>query len=105
MRTKRKSRPTASPLALRQAAAQFDREDYSPRFLKAPADQRRRHDRAIRLAKRKRGRPPVGGGAERIQITVERTLLAEADRLARWQQMSRSELIARGLRMALAGAA
>jgi hypothetical protein len=33
---------------------------------------------------------------------VERTLLSQADLLARRQHISRSELIARGLRLALA---
>ena len=83
-------------------SADFERPDYVPQFTKPAASEQRQHDRALRAARKKRGRPPVGNGAERIQITVERTLLAEADDLARRQQISRSELIARSLRMALA---
>lgn len=82
------------------AARLFNREDYEPKFLKPPAAEKRRHDAAVKRARR--GRPRVGAGARRIQITVERNLLAIADRRAREERISRSELIARGLRMALA---
>jgi hypothetical protein len=81
---------------------EFERPDYSPRFAKAPRAEQLRHDRAIREARKKRGRPVVGKGAERIQITVERSLLDEADTFAKQRRISRSELIARGLRMAMA---
>lgn len=47
---------------------------------------------------RKAGRPKVGKGAARVNITVERGLLTSADRLAKRKGMSRSELIAVGLR-------
>jgi len=84
------------------AAREFDQPDYQPRFGKAPVPEQRRHDRAIRQAKRRRGRPPIGKGAERIQVSLERSLLAQADDLAEREHISRSELIARGLRLALA---
>ena len=87
---------------LERTSAPFDRPNYSPRFGKAPAREQRRHDTALRRAKRRRGRPPLGSPAQRIQVTVERRLLAEADGLARRERISRSELIARGLRLALA---
>lgn len=95
------SSKSAAP-TLEAAAREFGRPDYKPRFGKAPASEQRRHDAALRQAKRKRGRPAIGAGAKRIQITVEGNLLAEADRFARHQRISRSELIARGLRLALA---
>jgi hypothetical protein len=99
----RKEKPRELTVAELEAVSRdFDRLDFSPGFRKAPAGEQSRHDRAIRQALRKRGRPPVGGGAERIQITVERTLLAQADELAKCERISRSELIARGLRLALA---
>jgi len=82
------------------AARLFDREDYDPKFLKPPVSEKRRHDAALKRARR--GRPRVGAGAKRIQITVERNLLAVADRRAHEERISRSELIARGLRLALA---
>lgn len=87
---------------LEAASREFDRPDYSPRFGKAPASQQRHHDAALRYVKRVRGHPPAGAGTRRIQITVERGLLAEADNLARRQRISRSQLIAHGLRLALA---
>jgi hypothetical protein len=59
--------------------------------------------KAWREAKRKlRGRPVVGRGAKRILVTVERGLLDDADRFAKGRQMKRSELIAVGLRLAMA---
>jgi hypothetical protein len=51
---------------------------------------------------RRRGRKKVGRGAKRILVTVERGLLADADRFAKGRQMKRSELIAAGLRLAMA---
>src|SRR5688500_7713781 len=43
------------------------------------------------------GRPRVGAGAKRVLITVERSLLADADAFAKARGMSRSEMIAKGL--------
>lgn len=54
-------------------------------------------------AKRKPGRPKVGAGSRRVQITMEQRLLGRADQFAREKGMTRSELIARSLEMALAG--
>jgi hypothetical protein len=56
-------------------------------------------------AKAARGRPRVGLGAERINVTVEKSLLKQTDNLAKKQKISRSEAIARALREWLAGAA
>lgn len=52
-----------------------------------------------RAAKRGPGRPLVGKGSARINITIERGLLAEADAIGRRENIGRSELIARGLRL------
>jgi hypothetical protein len=43
------------------------------------------------------GRPRVGKGAKRVLISVERGLLARADRFAKDNKLTRSELIARAL--------
>ncbi|HZL35312.1 MAG TPA: hypothetical protein VFC78_08380 [Tepidisphaeraceae bacterium] len=52
---------------------------------------------------RKAARPPSRGeGAARIQATMERGLLRRADAYARRHGMSRSQLIARGIREVLA---
>ena len=59
-------------------------------------------DRKAHAAARRRGRPRIGLGAEKIRVTIERGLLREADRFARSRGMSRSEMIARGLRAVLA---
>jgi hypothetical protein len=91
-----------NPAELERLAGEFDAPDYSPRFLKASPEEQRRHDAVLRRAKRRRGRPIVGKGARRIQVSLERTLLAQADELARQRRISRSELIATGLRLALA---
>ena len=53
-------------------------------------------------ARRKRGRPRVGKGAQRVLVTIERGLLGEADALARKLRISRAQVIARGLRAVLA---
>jgi hypothetical protein len=63
-------------------------------------------DRAVlRRARKKGGRPRVGEGANRVLITVERGLLRRADSYAKRKGMSRSELIARGLKSILGSAA
>jgi len=78
---------------LARATREFDLE-HEPRFLAPPAAEKRRHDTLIRKIKRRRGRPRVGEGAQRVQITMERSLLSQADRFARANGLSRSELIA-----------
>jgi hypothetical protein len=72
--------------------AQFDREFVPTKPLTAA-------DRALhRRAARRAGRPRIGKGAERFTITLERELARKADALAKRQHLSRSELIAHGLR-------
>jgi hypothetical protein len=46
----------------------------------------------------KRGRPRIGKGASKVYISMERGLLRKADAYAKTQGISRSELIARGVR-------
>ncbi len=85
---------------LARATREFDAGN-EPRFLKPPAEEKRRHDALMRKVKRRRGRPRVGAGAERVQITLEGTLLQKADQFARAKGISRSELIAEGLLLAM----
>jgi len=47
---------------------------------------------------RKRGRPRIGLGAQVICVSVEQSLLMEADRLAQALHLSRAALISKGLR-------
>jgi len=75
----------------------FDRESPVGKPLTAP--QKAQH----RRAKGRVGRPVVGKGAERVTITMERGLLRAADRFARKTKMSRSELIAKGIRVVMHG--
>lgn len=55
-------------------------------------------DRAMAVAARKGGRPRVGAGAQRINVTVERGLLRQVDALAHRIGVSRAALVAEGLR-------
>jgi hypothetical protein len=52
-------------------------------------------------AKRGRGRPRVGRGSAKVLVTLERGLLEEADDFARKNRISRSALVAKGLRAVL----
>lgn len=82
---------------LAEATAEFDREFVSDEFSAPDAqalDQWRR-------AKRKPGGPRQGQGAKVISVTLEKELLARADRLAKSKKVSRASLIARGLRAVL----
>jgi hypothetical protein len=64
------------------------------------AVQRRLHARA-----RRRGRPRKGAGAEIVSLSIEKGLLRRAEKLAKAQGLSRSDLFSRGLRVLLAVAA
>lgn len=100
-------RKTAKPYTkmttaeLREATAEFDREFVADTF--GPPNDRQATQ--LRRAKRKRGRPQTGQGAKTISVTIEKSLLAETDRLAKRLHASRSALIARGLQAVLAGEA
>jgi hypothetical protein len=60
-------------------------------------------DAFARRAKAKRGRPRVGKGAERINVTVERGLLSRADAFAKQHGYTRAQVVAKGLAAVLAG--
>ena len=78
---------------LRRATAEFDGELATDSFGEPAPEQRAQDHRA----RRKRGRPRVGLGAQTISVTIEKGLLAQADRLARKLRVHRAKLIARGL--------
>lgn len=82
---------------LRAATREFNRAGVAESFGAPTAAAKRVLRRAA-----KRGRPQVGQGAEKIRVSVERGLLAQADMVAEALHVSRSELIARGLRAVLA---
>jgi hypothetical protein len=69
-------------------------------FLKGRPLNRRERQRHAKA--RKRGRPQIGEGAEKIRVSIERGLLVKSDAYARKHGMSRSELIAKGLKAIMA---
>ncbi|MBI4586367.1 MAG: hypothetical protein HY717_20350 [Planctomycetes bacterium] len=91
---------TASELA--DATREFDKPSPPGRFRPMTARERRQWERA----KRGRGRPSKAPGqkAVRVLLTIQPTLLAEADAFARRHGLSRSDLFARGLRIVFAAA-
>jgi hypothetical protein len=77
---------------LAQATKEFDQEFISDKARPMTAPQRAREQRA-----RRRGRPRIGKGAQKIHITLERGLVKKADKVAKQRGMGRSELIAQAL--------
>ena len=61
--------------------------------------------RQWRRFKAKMGRPKIGNGAKTISLTVERTLLKQADDYAKRHHLTRAKLVAQGLRAILGSAA
>jgi hypothetical protein len=82
---------------LRAATKEFDAEMIDPPGRALTPKERAAHRRLVA----KRGRPIVGAGAERITTTIERSLLKAADEFAKRQGVSRAQLIADGLRLAM----
>jgi len=82
---------------LREATREYDKE-WTGRGL--PGKPMTAADRAVH--KRARGRPVVGKGAKIVPISIERTLLSEADAFARRRKLKRSEMVAQGLRLVMA---
>jgi hypothetical protein len=78
--------------------AEFDREFVIDTFAVPSAEHKARFERA----RRKRGRPREGEGTHIISVSVERSLLARSDKLAKDLGITRAKLIARGLRAVLA---
>ena len=78
--------------------AKFDREFIADESRPLTPAERRQW----RRAKRKRGRPVEGDGAQVISVSIEKGLLHMSDQLARKKRISRAKLTARGLRAVLA---
>jgi hypothetical protein len=90
---------TAEQLA--KATREYDAPNPDPKPIQvhakvAAAERRIRKE----LRKRGPGRPKVGQGAKRVLVSIEGGLLKAADRL-RGRKMSRSDMIALGLRLAM----
>ena len=86
---------------LREATREFDEPMIVPRVSR-PLNAA---DRALHRQARKRGRPRIGQGAAKLYISMERGLLKQADAYARKHGLSRSELIATGVRTLISSAA
>jgi len=54
-----------------------------------------------RILKRGRGRPRIGKGAKRINITIEKGLLTRVNAFAKRQNISRARIIAEGLELVM----
>jgi len=49
-----------------------------------------------------RGRPRMGAGVEKVSVSVEKTVLAKADAVARKNHLNRSQVVAKALAMLVA---
>ena len=97
--TKKKKYTEMTTAELAEATREYDREFA---FLKGrPLTAR---EKRLHAAARRRGRPRVGLGADKIRVSIERSLLARSDAFARQHHLTRSQLIARGLRAVMAAA-
>jgi hypothetical protein len=82
---------------LEEDVAKFDQEFIAETAKPLTKQERIRDQRA----RRKRGRPRVGGGARRVLVTIESSLLRRSDVYADKHGLTRSALIARGLEQLL----
>ncbi len=87
-----------SAAELARLTAEFDRENVIDEFhALSPASRRRWAN-----VRRKPGRPRKGREVKVISVSVERTLLARSDAVARRMGVTRARLIERGLKAILA---
>ncbi len=99
MRKAKKKYSEMTTAELAEATREYEEDGV---FLKGRALTRR--ECKLHAKARRRGRPRIGQGAEKIRISVERVLLAQTDTFAEKHQLTRSEMIARGLRAVLVAA-
>ncbi|QOV88802.1 type II toxin-antitoxin system HicB family antitoxin [Humisphaera borealis] len=88
------------PAELEKLAAGLSGPVDPARMKPLTATQQREESRA----RRKAGRPRVGAGAEKLRVSMERTLLKRVDAYARKKGVSRSELIAESLKRTIGAA-
>ena len=96
-KTKQKTYWELTTEELAEATREFDREFIADTLKPMTPEMRARWEQL----KRNPGRPKNGNGAQVISVSVERSLLAESDALARKMKLTRAALIARGLRTML----
>ena len=85
---------------LREATAEFDEEFVIDKFLPLTPEMRARWE----AAKRKPARPKEDRDLQTISVSVHKDLLARTDALAKKMGLTRTALIARGLKAVLAAA-
>jgi hypothetical protein len=95
---KRKRLSEMTTAELRDATREFDREWTGPGL---PGKPLTTADRA--LHRNARGRPKVGKGAKIVPVSIERGLLSRADAFAQRHKLKRSEMVAKGLILVMAG--
>ena len=93
--SKRKRYREMNEQELAKATKEYDAPNADPKPVPVP--------KAVRATERRirkaiMGRPKIGEGSKKVLITVEGGLLREADKFANRKGLSRSELIALGLR-------
>ena len=96
MKEKQKPYWEMTTAELREATREFDKP--MPGLPGKPLTAADR--RLLHMAKRK-GRPRIGLGAEKIRVSLERGLLLQTDAAAKKQHLTRSQLIAHSLRATL----
>ena len=85
-------------------AAEIESESPQRRLARStPLTARQRS--AWRKFQKNMGRPKIGNGSKVISVSVERGLLRQVDAFAKRTGMTRSELIARGMRAVMGNAA
>jgi hypothetical protein len=82
-------------------AASVNRDFDFDETLPLTPEMRRQNSRARR---KRPGRPPVGLGASKLRISMEKGLLKQADTYAKRHGLTRSQLIAQSLRQLLGAA-
>ena len=87
----------------RMTARQLDREvaKFDREFIADESRPLTRRQLAEERAARRRGRPRIGLGSQKVMITLERRLLRETDQCAKKLGVSRAALIARALKSVL----
>jgi len=97
MKKKKKPFTRMTTRELAAATREFEQEFIADTFLPLDAEAKKRDARA----RRKRGRPRRGKGAKVVSVTMERTILEQADAFARRHHLTRAALVELGLRMVL----
>jgi hypothetical protein len=95
---KRKAYERMNASELTEATADYDRP-WTGKGL--PGKRLTAADRAKHRRAGLGGRPRVGEGAKIVPISIERGLLRRADAFAKRYKLSRSQLLAEGLRLAM----